>query len=206
MMSFGPMVVGIACALGAAGCASAVGGPRAGGVPPASSDQVSSTVSTVIHAPIDDVFQYVVDEGTPARDLRAYGMAPGVRGGVRLTGGGWDHVGARRVVVLDEGATLVEEIERIEAPRRFGYRVSDFSFEMKDLASEGHGYWEFVPTAEGTRVTWTYVFTARACPVEPALRAAVGVFFHPYMERGLASIRRSAEASTLRAATLEVDR
>ncbi len=177
---------------------------RAGGAPPASPDQVASTVSTEIHAPIEEVFRYVVDEGTPARDLRAYGLAPGVRGGVRLTQGGWDHPGARRVVVLDEGATLVEEIERIEAPHRFGYRVSDFSFSMKNLASEGHGYWEFVPSAEGTRVTWTYVFTARSCPVEPALRAAVGAFFQPYMERGLASIRRSIEAPALRVSASEV--
>jgi hypothetical protein len=42
-------------------------------------------------------------------------------------------------------------------------------------------------------VTWTYVFTAKSCPARPALRAAVGAFFHPYMERGLAAIRRRIE-------------
>ncbi len=120
MTRFVTVAMGIACAASAAGCASAVGGPRAGGAPPASPDQAASTVSTEIHAPIEEVFRYVV------------------------------------------------------------------------------------PSAEGTRVTWTYVFTARACPVEPALRAAVGAFFQPYMERGLASIRRSIEAPALRASALEV--
>ncbi|APR78239.1 Hypothetical protein A7982_03586 [Minicystis rosea] len=191
------MIAVIACATG---CASRVGAPAPAGAPPVDEDRVSSTVTTEVHAPIDEVFKYVVDEGTPARDLRAYGAAPGVRGGIRLTEGGWDHVGAKRVVLLEGGSTLREEIELLDPPRRFGYRVSDFDFSIKDLASEGHGYWEFTPTAAGTRVTWTYVFTAKSCPARPALRAAVGTFFHPYMERGLASIRRRIEEPKPRAA------
>ena len=185
-----PLVVSAACA---AGCASAVGAPRPATVPAVAEDQVSSTVTAEIRAPVAEVFRYVVDEGTPARDLRSYGLAPGVRGDVKLTEGGWDHVGARRVVVLDGGATLHEEIEALDPPRGFAYRVSDFSFSMKDLATEGRGYWELAPTEHGTRVTWTYVFKATSCPAQPVLRAAVAAFFHPYMERGLASIQKHVE-------------
>src|SRR3954454_7601546 len=42
-------------------------------------------------------------------------------------------------------------------------QVAVFSFMLKDLASEGRGYWELVAVAGGTRVRWTYVFTSRAC-------------------------------------------
>ena len=76
MTSLSTMAVGIACAAGAAGCASQVGGPRAGGVPAARPEQVSATVSAEIRAPIAEVFRYAADEGTPARNLRPYGLAP----------------------------------------------------------------------------------------------------------------------------------
>ena len=76
MTSLSTMAVAIACAAGAAGCASQVGGPRAGGVPAARPEQVSATVSAEIRAPIAEVFRYMADEGTPARNLRPYGLAP----------------------------------------------------------------------------------------------------------------------------------
>src|SRR5204863_8505531 len=104
-----------------------------------------------------------------------------------------DHPGARRVVVLEDGSTLVEEIQRLELPYRFGYRVSRFSGTLGQIATEAKGTWEFVPTATGTQVTWTYTFDARSCPTRPALRALVGDAYHPYMEQAIASIRRHVE-------------
>lgn len=178
------------------GCASEVGSARPSSMPAQRSNQVSSTVSVDIAAPIAEVFDYVVREDTPERDLRSYGPIGGVRGGVRLTDGGWDHSGARRVVVLDGGSTLVEEIELIERPHRFGYHVKDFSFIVKDVATEGRGYWEFEPMKDGgTRVSWTYTFTARSCPAQTPLRAAMSAFFHPYMAHGMASIKKHIEES-----------
>jgi Polyketide cyclase / dehydrase and lipid transport len=174
-------------------CTSEIGVARAPSVPTLSASQVAISVETEVHAPPDVVFDYVVREDTPARDLRSYGIVNGVRGGVRLTDGGWDHAGARRIVVLEDGSTLREQIERLERPTHFRYRVDNFSFMLKDLASEGRGYWELVAIPGGTRVKWTYVFTARACATRPALRAAMGAFFEPYMRQGLGSIRTHIE-------------
>jgi hypothetical protein len=171
-----------------AGCASRGEYARQPSAPAPRVDEVSATVTADIDAPLAEVFDYVVREDTPARDLRSYGPVAGVRGSVRLTEGGWDHAGARRIVVLDDDSTLVERIELLDRPRRFGYRVSDFSSVVKNFATEGHGSWDFASTPAGTHVVWTYTFHARSCPSEPVLRAMVAAMFKPYMERGLHSI------------------
>jgi hypothetical protein len=157
--------------------------------------EVAATVTADIRAGIDEVYDYVVREDTPARDLRAYGPIGGVRGSVKLTAGGWDHPGARRVVVLDDGATLVEQIDALERPLHFAYHVNDFSFVVKDFATGARGDWVFTPTAMGTHVVWTYTFAPRSCPAEPALRALVATLFKPYMAHGMASIRVHIEGA-----------
>ncbi|NVB38259.1 SRPBCC family protein [Pseudenhygromyxa sp. WMMC2535] len=172
-----------------AGCAE----PSPSEAPEGSPRQARATVSTTVDAPLGEVFDYVVDRETPARDLRGYGRVPGVRGDVQLTEGGWDHPGARRVVVLEDGTTLREDIEVLERPARFEYRVHDFQFAINKLASEGRGEWTFAQTQAGTRVTWTYVFAAKRRATLPALRAVVSKHFEPYMQNGLDSIRAHIE-------------
>jgi Polyketide cyclase / dehydrase and lipid transport len=184
----------LACVL--SGCASEVGADRAPELAPAGPREARATVVADIDAPPEDVFDYVVREDTPERDLRGYGVVDGVRGSVRLTDGGWDHAGATRVVVLDGGGTLMERIELIERPRRFVYRVEAFHhFAAADFATRGRGYWTVARTPTGTRVSWTYTFTARSCPATPVLRAAMAAFFRPYMENGLRSIKAHVEGA-----------
>jgi hypothetical protein len=183
----------VSCLWCLAGCASTIGHMPAPEVPRLARDQVAATVRLDVSAPPAVVYDYVVREDTPQRDLRAYGLLPGVRGGVRLTEGGWDHVGARRVVVLEDGSTLREQIEELDRPARFRYRVDDFDFALRLLASKGRGYWDFTQTGAGTRVTWTYVFDAKNCQARPLLRAAIRTQFEPYMRRGLEAIRAQIE-------------
>jgi hypothetical protein len=191
----------VLCAF-ACGCASEVGAARPSELSPARGDEARATVVADIDADAGEVFDYVVREDTPARDLRAYGPVGGVKGSVRLTDGGWDHVGATRVVVLDGGGTLVESIEVLDRPRRFAYRVEGFhGFAAEDFAREGRGFWTFEPTPTGTRVSWTYTFKARSCPSEPVLRAAMAAFFRPYMENGLRSIKLHIDQRLRKTAT-----
>lgn len=176
-----------------AGCASTIGRAPGPAVPRLAPDQVAATVQLDVGAPPAVVYDYVIREDTPQRDLRSYGLVSGVRGGVRLTEGGWDHVGARRVVVLEDGSTLKEQIERLERPGRFQYRVEDFDFALRFVASKGRGYWDFTKTETGTRVTWTYVFDAKSCQTRPLVRAALRTQFEPYMRHGLEAIRAHVE-------------
>jgi hypothetical protein len=177
----------------ATGCTSTIGMPPAASAPPLGADQVASTVTADVHAPLGDVFDYVVREDTPQRDLRSYGPIAGVRSDVRFTEGGWDHPGARRVILFDDGSTVHESIEALDRSGHFRYRVFDFSSAFGTFIGEGRGYWDFAPVGDHTRVTWTYVLTAKSCEARPFVRAAVDVFFHPYMERGMESIRKHIE-------------
>jgi len=186
-----PFAFGVACFL--TGCASTVGTQAAASAPRISADQVSSTVSVVVDAPLSRVFDYVVREDTPQRDLRGYGPIAGVKKDVRLTEGGWDHAGARRVILFEDGTTVHETIEALDPRGRFRYRVFDFSSSFGAFIAEGRGYWDFAAAGNQTRVTWTHVLTAKSCEARPFVRAAVAVFFQPFMEKGIDSIRRHVE-------------
>lgn len=175
------------------GCAGQVGAARPGSLPPLRADQAAATVTMDLTRPIEEVFDYVVREDTPERDLAPRGPIERVRGAVRLTTGGWDHADARRVVVFADGSTLLEQIERFERPHHFAYEVKDFTAAVKALARGGRGVWEFTPSASGTRVSWTYTFTARSRAARPLLRTMVSLYFHPYMVAGLESIRQHLE-------------
>lgn len=167
-----------------------VGATRPDSLPPLRSDQAAATVTTEIARPLEEVFDYVVREDTPARDLAPRGPIAQVRGAVRLTAGGWDHAGARRVVVFADASTLLEQIERFERPQHFAYQVKDFTAAVRTLAVGGHGVWEFTPSASGTRISWTYTFTARSRATRSLLRTMVRLYFHPYMVSGMASIQK----------------
>lgn len=187
------MIILTALAGASVDCTSTPGGPPGPTVPALSDDQVASTVELDIRASPEAVYDYVVREDTPARDLRSFGLVPGVRGDVRLTEGNWDRVGARRVVVLEDGSTLHEDIEQLDRPVSFRYRVHDFDFALKTVAEYGRGYWSFTGTPDGTHVVWTYVFNASSCAARPALRAVIGTQFTPFMRHGLARIRADVE-------------
>lgn len=184
--------------LALAACASQVGAPRPAALGPLSADQASSTVEVDVRASVDSVFAYIVRPDTPARDLRAYCLIAGVRGGQIETDGGWDHAGARRTVTLDDGSTLKEEILAFEPSARFAYRVHELSASPnRDLIREGRGDWTFAPNPDGsTHVAWTYTFTARSCGARPAVRALVGGMFHAYMEQGMTSMKRHIEGAS----------
>jgi hypothetical protein len=152
----------------------------------------SATVETIVNAPAEEVFAFVVAEDTPRRVLKPYGLIPAVKGSVILDGP-WDHPGANRTVVLDGGQTLHEEITAYDSPRFFSYEISDFSFSLKTIASKGRGTWSFVDMGDRTKVTWTYSFEPSSCPVRPALGFFVSTFYHPFMERGMAAIKLEVE-------------
>jgi hypothetical protein len=67
-----------------------------------------------------------------ARIFRGYGPLPAVLR-TRDQTGAWDATGQTRTVELSEGSTAREQLLTFEAPRYFGYRVSDFSGSLRWL-------------------------------------------------------------------------
>jgi hypothetical protein len=160
---------------------------------------VSTTIATTIHASPADVYDYVVREDTPARDLHRFLVVPGVRGDRLLGagGGGWDHAGAERVVYLDDGETCIEELDLLDRPSRFAYHSHDYALPLGRVIAEARGAWTFEPAASpdapATLVTWTYTFVPQTCAVRPELRLFADALFRPYMERAMTSIARHIE-------------
>lgn len=110
---------------------------------------------------ISDVFDFVAGEGVLPKILTGYGLAPGVAFTSDVSGP-WDRVGSHRVVHLADGSTAEEEVTHFDRPRYFAYRVTNPTFALKHFMSEARGQFWFTEENGGTRVTWTYSFSAKS--------------------------------------------
>lgn len=88
-----------------------------------------------------------------------YGLLPAV---VRTSGntGPWDRPRSARTVHLADGSTARERVTAYERPVYFAYRTSDHTFALRHFASFAEGQWWFEDDGSGTRVRWTYTFSA----------------------------------------------
>lgn len=120
-------------------------------------------------------------------------VVPGVRG-VRAQSGPWDAAGRTRVVQLDDGSEVPEELTDVDRPSGFGYRVGPFPRPLGLLVSAAEGTWTFAAEGEGTAVRWTYRFTAR-----PGRGAVVALVLRPlwrgYARRALDRCLAAADAA-----------
>ncbi|MDQ3760046.1 MAG: polyketide cyclase [Actinomycetota bacterium] len=122
-----------------------------------------------------------------AQVFRGYGPLPAVVGTKGLDGG-WDHVGATRVVELSDGSEAGELITSYERPEYFAYRVGPFeSAPLRNLVDVAVGEWWF-STAEGesTAIRWSYTFLPRRAVARPLVRAMIGPLWRGYAKRTLA--------------------
>lgn len=142
---------------------------------------VAVTVTGRVSAPVQDAFRFVTAEDVLPKVLLGYGPVPGVASTSGNTGP-WDVPGSVRTVHLKNGDTAREEVTDYSAPDYFAYRVSDFSFALKHIATQGWGQWWFTPDEGGTHVTWTYTFTARSALTQPLLRMFALLLWRGYMQ------------------------
>lgn len=140
---------------------------------------VAVTVVFDLPVPPSRAFDLVTQVDLPEA-FHATRVVPAVTGTTPLEGA-WDQPGARRLVHVAGGGQLTEETVAVDPPSRFTYRISDFTFSLRHLVREGRGSFRFAADTTGTRVTWTYEFTARG----PLHRPLVGLFarraWRPYM-------------------------
>ena len=70
------------------------------------------------------------------------------------------------------------------APRRFAYRLSDFTGTFGSLGAFAEAAWDFDAAVEGTRIRWTYSYHAQ--PKRGwVVRIIVRVFWARYMKKVL---------------------
>jgi hypothetical protein len=145
----------------------------------------STTVTWVIHAPIEQVFSAAVAEDVLPKVLHSYGPVPAVTGTLPLHGP-WETVGADRVVLLEGGGRLHEQITAFTRPSSFAYQIDEFEgTALRTFARRASGNWVFTEVEGGTRIEWTYAFEPRACVARPVLAVFASTFYRGYMKQAL---------------------
>jgi|GEM_PF-1306220 len=130
----------------------------------------------------------IMTPSDPTRFYPKFGLIPAI---VRVDDqtGGWDAPGQSRKLTLADGGTVVERLEIVDAPRRFSYRLADFTGFFGTLVAFAKMEWDFDASVEGTRIRWTYTYL-----VQPQrgwiVRVIVRLARAPYMKRVLPGLDR----------------
>jgi hypothetical protein len=125
----------------------------------------------------------IVTPSDPTQFYPKFGPLPAVVA-VRNQTGAWDAVGQSRTLELSDGSTLVERLTIVDAPRRFAYRLSDFTGTFGSLVAFAEADWDFDASVQGTRIRWSYAFHAQ--PKRGwIVRLIVRLYWGRYMKRVL---------------------
>jgi polyketide cyclase/dehydrase/lipid transport protein len=142
-------------------------------------------VHGIARADVETAFEVIVPIDLP-RIFRGFGPLPAVVATAGQTGG-WDHVGASRVVKLSDGRDVNERITAYDRPRYFAYRVGPFEAgPLRHLVVEADGEWWFTARgATSTAIRWTYTFRPRRYAA-PFVRLLIARLWRGYAKRALA--------------------
>jgi len=118
--------------------------------------------------PVDQAFDYVLP--TPLEQIfdRRFGPLPPIRG-VEGQDGAWGTVGQTRTIKMADGGTMREELTKVDAPREFGYRITEVTGPMRPLAASVDGLWTFDPAGTGVRITWQWTVHPASSVAELAM-------------------------------------
>jgi Polyketide cyclase / dehydrase and lipid transport len=152
--------------------------------------EVAVTREAVLPGDPATVFAFITAEGVLPQVLTGYGLLPAVVG-TSGHSGPWDQPGSARVVHLADGSSVREQVTALQSPHHFAYRVWDFGNPVVRRLAEGAvGVWRFEPVSGGTRVVWTYTFTARNNLTALPLAAITRLQWRGYMDVCLDNSRR----------------
>lgn len=154
--------------------------------------RVKITLTDHVRVPVQDVFRFVTAKDVLPKILLGYGPLPGVVSTSENTGP-WHVPGSYRMVHLKNGSSAREELTDYQPPTYFAYRTSDFTSVLKYVVSQGRGQWWFSPDEQGTRVKWTYTFTARSRFTQAVLMVFVLLLWRGYMRGALREIKAQTE-------------
>lgn len=161
--------------------------------------QVAITRTALLPGTPAQAFAFITAEDVLPKVLTGYGPLPAV---VKTSGntGPWDQPGSARIVHLADQTTVREQVTRYASPEGFAYRVWDFGNPVvRGLASEARGEWTFTPVEGGTKVSWTYTFTAHNVAALLPLSGITQLLWRGYMDVCLENTKRLL-GSTLLAA------
>lgn len=117
---------------------------------------------------VEDAFRDTVPLPLPTLFRRWYGPIPPIKA-VQGQSGDWDAVGQSRTVLLTGGGSMREKLESYDAPRSFGYTLSEVKGPLAPLVDHVEGLWSFEAVGTGTKVTWRWTIHPRSAFTAPVL-------------------------------------
>jgi uncharacterized protein YndB with AHSA1/START domain len=154
--------------------------------------RVTARVHRTLADPPERVFETLVPIDL-STIIQRWGPFPGVTG-VRDQTGGWDHVGASRTVMLEDGSSAREELTAFNPPHHFGYTLT-FGAPTSLLASEAAGTWWMRPARDGgTELEWAWAFAPRP-GAGPLIELVVGPMWRRYAQQALERYAAQADGS-----------
>lgn len=138
--------------------------------------EYSRSFATVpVQAAYDVVLPVPLEEVLGARHLAIPGVAR-----VEQDRPWGQELGQRRTLRFTDGGSATEVLSVLEAPHRFGYRLTGLRGPMKLLIAGVDGLWSFAPDGTGTRITWSW-------DVRPTLAGRLAMPVFGVMWRGAAA-------------------
>jgi len=134
----------------------------------------------------EDAFAKTLPMPLPTLFHRWYGPIPPIKS-VHAQTGGWDTAGQTRAIALAGGGGMCETLTTVDAPRMFGYTLTDVKGAMAALIDHVDGAWIFEPAGTGTEVTWRWTLHPRSALSAPALPLFARIW-RGYAGRALATL------------------
>lgn len=153
---------------------------------------VTITLTEQVDAPAQRVFAFVTAKNVLPKILLGYGPLPRVVSTSESVGP-WDEPGSFRIVHLSNHTSAREESTDYRPFSYFAYRTNDFTSALKYIACQGRGQWRFTAEAGGTRIVWTYTFTASHWFMQPILKVFVSLLWRGYMRGALRQVKAQTE-------------
>ena len=146
--------------------------------------RVSMRAEFEIERPIEEVFDFATACAGFPLFLFPLWPIPGVSS-ARMVDTPLPITGARRDILMTDGATIQEILLAYDRPARHQYRWLNrppppFSW----LVRGGEGDWRFTATPSGTRIEWVYHFELTSALLI-ILAPPLMFFFRRWMQRGL---------------------
>jgi uncharacterized protein YndB with AHSA1/START domain len=142
----------------------------------------------------DRSFDIVTDSQNFPQFFLASGPIPGVARSERLQAepGLLEH----RNVYMTDGSVVLEQVTRLERPKRYDYRwLSSPKPPLQLLLRAAESEWTFEPSGSRTRAVWAYTFTLTSPLAYPAVFAFAQIFKR-WMDAGLKRIVAHADSVT----------
>jgi hypothetical protein len=155
----------------------------------------AATVITMVEASREKTFLHIVPIDLTSI-FTGYGPLPSVTQTLNQTGP-WDAAGRTRNVVFSDGSSARETLTSYDYPKRFAYRITEFTGVLRLLASEARGEWWFenVPGRSATSVRWRYEFISRSAILKPLVSLFTRSLWRGYMAKALRLSKEQVEGT-----------